>query len=98
MKTKTLEQKFDHFPKLENEEVILEKLRSFQADDIWFNQHYEKLKEQYKEKWVAVFHKQVIDHGKNLDTLLRRLRKNYPQEVGDMVVEFVTLKEAILIV
>jgi hypothetical protein len=95
---KTLERKFDHFPKIENEKIILEKMRNFQADHIWFSQQYEELKKKYKEEWVAVFHKQVIDHGKNLDTLLRRLRKKYPLEVGDMVVEFVTLKEVMLIV
>jgi hypothetical protein len=97
MKAKTLGQKFDHFPKIENEESILEKLRDFRTDSIWFNQHYEELKRKYKEEWVAIFHKQVIDHGKSLKILLRRLRKNYPKDAGDMVVEFVTLEEVNLI-
>jgi len=97
MKTKTLEQKFDHFPKIENEKIILEKMRNFQADDIWFNQHYEELKKIYKEEWVAVFHKQIVDHGKSLKILLKRLRKNHPNDAGDMVVEFVTLEEVNLI-
>jgi len=29
MKTKALEQQFDHFPKIENEKLILEKMRHF---------------------------------------------------------------------
>jgi len=93
----TLEQKFDHFPKIENEEILLEKLRNFRADNIWFNEHYEELKIKYKEEWVAVFNKHVIDHGKSLKILLQRLRKNYPQNAGDIVVEFVTLEEVNLI-
>jgi len=97
MKAKTLEQKFDHFPKVENEKIILEALRNFQADHMWFDQHYEELKKKYKEEWVAVFQKQVIDHAKSLKILLRRLRKNYPNDAGDIVVEFVTLEEVNLI-
>jgi hypothetical protein len=80
-----------------SEEIILEKLRNFQADHIWFDQHYDQLKEQYGDEWVAVFQKQVIDHHKNLKTLMKRLRKNYPQHVGDIVVEFVSLEEVELI-
>jgi hypothetical protein len=97
MKTKTLAEKLDCFLQDENEEVVLEKLQNFQADSIWFDQHYEDLKKKYKEEWVAVFNKQVIDHGKNLKALLRRLSKNYPHDSGDVVVEFVTLEEVNLI-
>jgi hypothetical protein len=97
MKTKTLTQKLDHFYADENEEIILEKLRNFQADSIWFDRNYEELKKKYKEEWVAVFNKQVIDHGKNLKALLRRLNKNYPDDAGDIVVEFVTMEEVNLI-
>ncbi|GEM_PF-1020348 len=98
MKTKTLEQKFDHFPKIENEKIILEKMRNFEADDIWFNQHYEELKKKYKEEWVAVYHKQVVDHGKNLKPLLQRLRKSHPDHAGEIVIEFVTREEVMLCV
>jgi len=97
MKAKTLSQKLDHFHNDEDDEVILESLRNFQADSIWFDRHYEELKKKYKEEWVAVLHKQVIDHGKNLKALLRRLSKNYPKDAGDIVVEFVTLEEVNLI-
>jgi hypothetical protein len=97
MKAKTLSKTLDHFHEDENEEIILEKLRNFQADSIWFDRNYEELKKKYKEEWVAVFRKQVIDHGKNLKSLLQRLSKNYPKDAGDIVVEFVTLEEVDLI-
>jgi hypothetical protein len=48
MKAKTLAEKFDHFHEDENEEIVLEKLRNFQADSIWFDQHYEDLKKNTK--------------------------------------------------
>jgi hypothetical protein len=98
MKTKTLSQKLDHFQEDKmSEEMILEGLRNFQADSIWFDQQYEELKRKYKDEWVAVFHKQVIDHDKKLNALLQRLRKSYFQDVGDMVIEFVSPEEVNLI-
>jgi hypothetical protein len=97
MKAKTLTQKLDHFHEDENEEIILQSLRNFRADSIWFDQHYDELQRKYKDEWVAVFHKQVIDHGKNLKILLQRLRKSHPKDTGDIVVKFVTLEEVNLI-
>ncbi len=82
MKTKILEQKLDQF----------------EADTIWFDQHYEKFKEQYPDQFVAVYGKTLIDHGRNLDTLMKRLRKKYGKEAGDIVVEFIPKEEVILIV
>jgi hypothetical protein len=82
MKAKTLEQKLDQF----------------EADSIWLDQHYDQLKEQYLDQYVAVYGKTVVDHGKNLDTLMKRLRKKYGKEAGDIVVEFIPKEEEILIV
>ncbi|MGH7599108.1 MAG: DUF5678 domain-containing protein [bacterium] len=82
MKAKTLSQKLDHF----------------EADTIWFDQHYDKLKEQYPDQFVAVYGKIVVDHGKNLDILMKRLRKKYGKETGDIVVEFIPTEEEILVV
>jgi hypothetical protein len=82
MKAKTLSQKLDHF----------------EADTIWLDQHYDKFKKQYPDQFVAVYGKTLIDHGKNLDSLLRRLRKKYGNETGDIVVEFIPKEEEILIV
>ncbi|MCI0614412.1 DUF5678 domain-containing protein [bacterium] len=99
MKAKTLSQKFERLEVDDkmNEKIILEKLRNFQVDHIWFDRHYNQLKEQYGDEWVAVFQKQVIDHGKNLKALRNRLQKNYPEELGNIVIEFVLLEDVELI-
>ncbi|MCI0698058.1 DUF5678 domain-containing protein [candidate division KSB1 bacterium] len=98
MKAKTLLRKLGDFQEDKiNEEVILEKLRSSEADSIWFNEHYEELKAKYKNEWVAVFRKKVVDHHRNQKVLLRRLRENYPQDSDAIVVEFVSLEDVILI-
>jgi RNA binding exosome subunit len=96
MNAKTLSQRVVQF-EAEDEEIILKKLRNFQADHIWFDQHYSQLKKQYGDEWVAVLHKQVIDHGKNLKALRKRLQKNYSDEMGNIVIEFVLLEEIELI-
>jgi hypothetical protein len=98
MKAKTLSQKLGDFQEDKiNEEVILEKLRSSEADSIWFNEHYAELKGKYKNEWVAVFRQKVVDHHRNQKVLLRRLRENYPQDSDAIVVEFVSLEDVILI-
>jgi hypothetical protein len=78
--------------------TLAQKLDQFEADAIWLDQHYDQLKEQYPDQFVAVYGKTVIDHGKNLDTLMRRLRKKYGKKTGDVVVEFIPIEEEILIV
>jgi len=82
MKAKTLAQKLDHF----------------QADSIWLDRHYEGFKEQYPDQWVAVYGKAIIDHGKSLTTLMKRLRRKYGKGAGDIVVRFVSTEEVILVV
>jgi len=82
MKVKTLAQKLDHF----------------EADAIWLDQNYDKFKEQYPDQFVAVYGKTIIDHSKNIDTLMRRLRGKYGKKTGDIVVRFVSTEEVILVV
>ena len=82
MQAKTLAQKLDHF----------------QADSIWLDQHYNDFKEQYPEQWIAVYGKAIIDHGRSLATLMKRLRRKYGKRTGDIVVRFVSTEEVILVV
>jgi hypothetical protein len=77
--------------------TLSQKLDAFEADTIWLDQHYDKFKEQYPDQFVAVYGKTIVDHGKNLEALMKRLRKKYGKETGDIVVEFVPKEEEILI-
>jgi hypothetical protein len=45
----------------------------------FLNQRYDELKQKYKDEWVAVMNRSVIDHAKSLDRLLHRLRKTYQE-------------------
>lgn len=78
--------------------ILSQKLDDFEADAVWLDQHYDKFKERYPDQFAAVYGKTVVDHGKNLDALMKRLRKKYGKENGDIVVEFVPKEEEILIV
>lgn len=71
---------------------LVEDLTKFEEDFRWLHQHYDRLKSQYPEEYVAVFQKQVVDHDSSLEQLMRRLRAQYPQEVGRIVLEFVSTK------
>ncbi len=82
MKAKTFAQKLDHF----------------QADSIWLDQNYERLKDEYPDHWMAVYGKAIIDHSKNLTTLMKRLRRKFGKGTGDIVVRFVSTEEVIRVV
>lgn len=63
----------------------------------FLNQRYDELKQKYKDEWVAVMNRSVIDHAKSLDRLVHRLRKTYQEAYGEIAVEYVTKKEIYLI-
>lgn len=69
---------------------MVNKLRRFEEDSKWLDEHYDELNQEYEKEWVAVFNKEVVDHDKNLDRLLGRLEGNYPEEFREMVIEFIT--------
>jgi len=72
-------------------------LSKYEENVKWLNQRYDELKQKYKDEWVAVMDKRVIDHDKSLDRLVHRLRKNYREAYGEIAVEYVTKKEIDLI-
>lgn len=76
---------------------IAQELRGFEENMNWLNKHYEKLKKQYPDKYVAVFDKKVVDHDSDLSTLVRRLETNYAKESNKIAVKYVTTKKIELI-
>lgn len=76
---------------------IAQELRGFEENMNWLNKHYEKLKRQYPDKYVAVFDKKVVDHDSDLNTLMRRLDTNYAKESNRIAVKYVTTKKIELI-
>jgi hypothetical protein len=81
----------------EDRQQIQEDLERFTQDMLYFDQHRDELLRQYPDRWVAVYHQQVIGAAKDLKRLVRQLeRKGIP--AGRAFCEYLTDEETLLIV
>lgn len=55
---------------------------------VWFRSHYQHLARSYDRQTIAIYQAKVVDHDKNLARLLKRVKKNYPED--RVVVEYVS--------
>jgi hypothetical protein len=69
--------------------LIIKKLSQFEEDMKWITLAYEKLKDLYPDEWVAVLKKEVIDHDKDLNKLMKSLEAKYPEDYGHIAVKFI---------
>jgi hypothetical protein len=58
---------------------------------VWFRAHYQRLSRSYDGQNVCVYKRRVVDHDRDLRSLMRRVRGRYPQE--EVLVEFVSRKK-----
>ena len=72
-------------------------LSRYEENAKWVSRHYEELKEKYIDEWIAVLNEAVVDHDQDLGKLVKRLRKNYPENYNEIAIEYVTTKEIELI-
>jgi len=72
-------------------------LSRYEENAKWISKHYEKLKKKFRDEWVAAFDSATVDHDRELNKLVKRLRKNYPKDYSEIAVEYVTTKEIELI-
>lgn len=79
------------------EQALLEQLEGFELDMKWLSQHYDRLKEQYPDQYVAVRAYKVVDHDNDLKTLVARLSEKYQTNSGRIAIKYVTPKEVELI-
>lgn len=84
--------------------LVIQKMESVSAvlskyeDNVrWISKHYDGLKKTFKDEWVAVLDKTVIDHDRKLVRLVERLRKKHSEIYNEIAVEYVTVKEIELI-
>jgi hypothetical protein len=59
---------------------IVAALLRYEENAKWINRHYEELKK-YVDEWIAVLNERLVDHDRNLDKLVKRLRKNYSRKL-----------------
>ena len=63
----------------------------------WVSANYTSLTEKYRDMWVAVLDKSVIDNDKDLQKLARRLRRKLSARYSEVTLEYVTKKPIVLV-
>ena len=61
----------------------------------WFRQHYEELVKKFDGEFVALYEQKIIDHDKELNVLIKRIKAKYPEE--RVFVDFVSSEKLMLI-
>ncbi|MBC7090775.1 MAG: hypothetical protein H5T50_02530 [Nitrososphaeria archaeon] len=61
----------------------------------WFKEHYDELVEKFDGEFVAVCEQKVIDHDREINVLMKRVREKYPKK--HVLVEFVSREKIALI-
>lgn len=72
---------------------LVEGLKQFEEDTSWLYEHYDRLKLEYPDQFIAVFQQQVVDHDPDLSRLMERLRERYQEEAGRIAVEYISRKK-----
>ena len=70
---------------LQNE---LERLKRFDYNLKWFQLHYDELKERYRGEYVAITNEEPVDHDRDIQALINRLREKYG-DISYFVIELV---------
>ena len=63
----------------------------------WVSANYVDLARKYRDRWVAVLDKAVIDNDKDLEKLAKRLRKRLDKRYAEVAMEYVTKKPLIMV-
>jgi len=74
----------------------LEKLKQFKKDVEWFQNNYTKLKKSYKNQYAAIKDETLLDHDKDLNLLINRLKTKY-EDTNSIVVEYINGKKEVYV-
>ena len=63
----------------------------------WIINNYPTLQSQYPDEHIAVLNKEVVDHDKDLNELLKRLHNNYV-DIKDILIRFISKEKVTLVI
>ncbi len=73
-----------------------EQFKRFEKNVEWFQSHYEDLKKQYKDEYVAIDNQRVLGHNSDIEQLTEEMRREH-RDLGAFVIEYLTDKKLQLI-
>lgn len=77
--------------------TVTEGLQAFESDSKWIGSHYEELKKQYPDEWIAVQDKVVVEHGKDMSVVVDAVKMRFPENHRHIPVEYISTKDIQLI-
>lgn len=64
-------------------------LKQFESDLQWIRDHFDELKRDYPDNYVAVLRGKVIAHHGDLDQLMKELEPLHGEGIGDLAIKFI---------
>jgi len=77
-------------------EADLQLIKNYEQDTLWLKSHKRELRKKYKNQFVAVENQNVVLADKNIDKLVRGLKKK-GVEPSMVLVEFVPEEDVVVI-
>jgi hypothetical protein len=83
----------DTLSKLTKEErrQMIENWHRYQEDCEYYHRHIDELRKKYPDEIVAIYHRRVVDHDKDMTVLFERLKFAY--DIRNMAIMFVPKKK-----
>lgn len=82
---------------MNEEAIILQKLKQGNRDLEWFSKNYSDLKKKYPKKFVAVKDRRIVMVESKLENLLDKLRKRYG-DTKEFLIDFLPDEGYVLVV
>jgi hypothetical protein len=79
-----------------NGSQVQQEIERFTQDTLWFDDHRQEMLQQYPERWVAIYNKQVVGSSKDLDQLVGKLERKWLRP-GHVFCDYVTDRKELLI-
>ncbi|MCL6643169.1 MAG: DUF5678 domain-containing protein [Candidatus Bipolaricaulota bacterium] len=64
-------------------------MERFERDMDWIYTHYETLKREYPNEFVAVFNQTVVAHSSDIQSLIASVQPRLGQQVGNIAIKFI---------
>ena len=77
--------------------TLVEKMKEFEANFKWIGAHYEELKAQHPDEWVAVWKEKIVGHGNDLLSVREYLKSLFPEDYNEIPVEYISTEDIHLI-
>jgi hypothetical protein len=74
-------------------ESIMNTFSTFKENNRWIMENYDKLTAKFKDEWVAVMNRAVLDHDKDLKNMIDRLKAQHLKDYKQIAVEYLSNDE-----